>query len=79
MTDNRIAELKNLVEKSTTRNEYGDSVIRLTVGGKEFVWFDNAHVDYPEDLCWDRMISDVFWSGFEMGARAAMGENDDDL
>lgn len=32
-----------------------------------FEWMDNAHIDYPEDLTWSRMIYDVFMDGFKLG------------
>jgi hypothetical protein len=34
-----------------------------------FEWYDNANSDYPEDLCWSRMIADVFFSGVELGKK----------
>jgi len=36
--------------------------------GDEFhLWSDVAVVDYPEDLCWNRDISDLFYKAFEIG------------
>jgi hypothetical protein len=32
-----------------------------------YSWPVNANVDYPEDLTWGRMISDIFWSGVKVG------------
>jgi hypothetical protein len=55
-----------------TEDEYGDPLVTVTVGEMKFKWSDNANIDYPEDLCWSRMIADVWWSGFRMGAYAAL-------
>ena len=30
-------------------------------------WDDDSNIDYPEDLSWDRRISDIFWIGVEAG------------
>ena len=32
-----------------------------------FEWRDNANIDYPEDLCWSRMIGDLFFNAFKIG------------
>lgn len=30
-------------------------------------WNDNSNIDCPEDLSWNRRISDIFWKGVEPG------------
>jgi len=30
-------------------------------------WNDNAHIDYPEDLSWSRMIGELFRDAFKIG------------
>jgi hypothetical protein len=39
-----------------------------------YTWNNDAQVDYPEDLSWDRMIRDVFMSGYKLGKQ----ENSDE-
>lgn len=47
-------------------------VIRVYLNGDQvFEWYDNAQCDYPEDLCWHRMISEVFWGGVKAGQKLA--------
>jgi len=41
-----------------------------------FIWDDNAHHDYPEDLVWDRDISGIFYAGVELGQKIVKGEVD---
>lgn len=52
-------------------NCHGDTVVVIKHKGKQvFIWYDNANVDYPEDLSWSRMISNVFEAGFDLGQAA---------
>lgn len=54
----------------------GDYVYHVYLKDKEvFVWYDNAHYDYPEDLTWDRTIADVFYSGVEVGKQIQLNRN----
>lgn len=48
--------------------------VKITLGDREFIWYDNANVDYPEDLCWHRLIRKVFDAGFEMGRSSVLME-----
>jgi hypothetical protein len=32
-----------------------------------FEWHDHANAEYPEDLCWNRMIGEVFRAGIDLG------------
>jgi len=48
--------------------------VKITLGDQEFIWYDNANVDYPEDLCWNRAIRKVFNVGFEMGRLSILME-----
>lgn len=49
-------------------NEYCNMEIHIYKNGKHlFEWHNNANVDYPEDLSWDRMIAEVFWQAFNIG------------
>lgn len=64
---------KNEMDRITTKTVQDDSsndVIIVYLDGEDvFRWHDNAQCDYPEDLCWHRMISDVFYSGIEIGRK----------
>ena len=56
------------ITTETTEDKYGDAVIAVYVDGNEhFQWNDCAHTDYPEDLSWGRLISEVFNAGVEAG------------
>lgn len=58
-------------------NEYKDNEIIVEFDGEEvFRWHDNAQTDYPEDLCWHRIISEVFYSGVKLGKKLGEVEND---
>ena len=45
-----------------------DSAVKVKMNGKTvFEWDNNANVNYPEDLTWERMIGGVFENAFELG------------
>jgi hypothetical protein len=44
-----------------------DEIVVLYKGQEVFRWSDSAQVNYPEDLCWSRMISEVFDAGVRLG------------
>lgn len=47
----------------------------VTPNGQEIGSFSNmAHVDYPEDLTWERDISEIFDCGFRIGWAACAKE-----
>lgn len=55
--------------------KYGEEVHVVSYKGKEvFRWWDNANIDYPEDLCWKRMISEVFYDGVKVGQEIGSGD-----
>ena len=39
-----------------------------------FEWYANANQDYPEDLTWNREISDIFYEGIKLGQRMKQDE-----
>lgn len=45
------------------------SVVRKASKEVVMEWDDSAHVNYPEDLTWNRSISSVFWSGYDEAAK----------
>ena len=57
------------VERKEQDDSYCDEIILKDkkTGEVVFSWYDNAHIDYPEDLSWSRMISDIFLNAFELG------------
>jgi hypothetical protein len=51
-----------------------EHMVYLVLNGKiVYEWSDSANTDYPEDLDWSRMISDVFYSGFDLGQKISQG------
>lgn len=53
-------------------DKYDELIIKVFVGDKQvFEWYDQANIDYPEDLCWHRDISSVFYDGVEAGFKLA--------
>ena len=48
-------------------DDYTDEVRVIYKGLEVYSWKNDANTDYPEDLTWDRLIGDVFWSGFNLG------------
>lgn len=55
-------------------DEFGEPQVVVTLDDMVFTWPDTANIHYPEDLCWSRNISDVFYKGYEMGRRSFMKE-----
>ena len=51
-----------------------DTVYVKLDGGVVFEWYDDAHIDVPEDLTWFRSISEVFYAGVRVGETLAKGE-----
>ena len=65
------------ITTETTEDKYGDAVITVYVDGNEhFQWNDCAHTDYPEDLSWGRLISEVFNAGVEAGKLVSAPSDD---
>jgi len=42
-----------------------------------FEWDNEANIDYPEDLIWEREIHKVFYKGFELGYLLATKQKED--
>lgn len=39
-----------------------------------FTWYDDYNVDCPEDLCWHRLIGNVFAAGVRLGKQMVNGK-----
>lgn len=63
------------LEYKFEENRHGYTEVVVLLDSEEvYRWHDNAQIDYPEDLCWSRMISEVFEKGVEIGKRLASTE-----
>jgi hypothetical protein len=58
----KVKELLARIEADVTDDRQVTVRDKLT-GKVLFEWNDNAQCDYPEDLCWYRQISGVFYDG----------------
>ena len=58
--------MKELTERYNDSDNY--PVVEVLYDNRViFSWSDNANLEYPEDLNWNRMISEVFYSGVKAG------------
>lgn len=54
-----------------------EEVITVYLGNDPvFEWNDDANVNYPEDLTWGRVISQVFWDGVKAGQKLEAQSSD---
>lgn len=58
-----------LKEEKTPYGDYIYKLIDKETGATVFEWNDSASLDYPEDLVWHRMISEVFSTAFKLGQK----------
>jgi hypothetical protein len=61
---------ERLIAIKEVDGKYGNTSIELRdkrSGKLLYTWQDNAQIDYPEDLCWSRMIGELFNEAFTLG------------
>jgi hypothetical protein len=62
----------DFIEEEVRVSEFGDDIITIKDKNTGVVleeWHDNACVDYPEDLTWNRDIGSLFVRAFELGLK----------
>lgn len=70
LKSSRNLEFEEVSFKEGFETLRGDETVYVFYNGElVYDWADNAQSDYPEDLCWSRMISEVFYSGVELGKK----------
>lgn len=66
----------NPLELTILHSTWGRGFIRVILNGQEVgTWDDEANCDYPEDLTWGRMISELFYEGVAAGKEQARLES----
>ncbi len=59
------------VERIKPKDAWDSYVYRIAVDNENITeWNDSANIDYPEDLCWHRVISRIFNDGVKAGILA---------
>lgn len=66
--DSNFEEFVKQLQFAEHRSRWHDNVIIVISNGNVcFTWNDSANIDYPEDLTWNRLISNVFHDGVQAG------------
>lgn len=70
-----MSDMSSKFEVKQTEDSQGDAIFTVYLDGESvFVWDDSANSDYPEDLSWNRLISDTFYSGVSAGVKSQSAE-----
>jgi hypothetical protein len=76
-----LLKLKELYGIRINREQELTGDWRIRVYHKDklmFDWYEEYNVSYPEDLTWEREISDVFYEGIRLGYEIRKSEEETD-